>query len=137
MLMIWNQLQYTTFSKLYAKQLDEQTVVNSVSIYLLDDEGLRTKRLVLEEQHLFEPILEDFSAVELKEADASPRYVLDYQIEIVVTNQLKDDHFSTSVIRFEVDEDYLDDYQIISETNHLQTIDSLVFNGQMDWKDYN
>jgi hypothetical protein len=134
-LIIWNQLQYTTFMKLFSKQLDENTQVESLTIYLLDDSGLPWQSLKIEEGKQIEAILRDVTAIELKSVDDSPRYVRDYQIEMVVTNQVKtDDHASTSVIRFELNKNYLDDYQIISKSDHLNTIESLVADENLEWQ---
>jgi len=97
----------------------------------------RKASVTIEEEEIIERILEDFSGLELKKDYDIQNIYRDYQIEIVVTNQIKEKHFSTTIIRFDLDKNYVNDYQIVSETNHLKTIEYLVENDEIDWQDLN
>lgn len=136
---VLNQTKYTTLLELYSNQLNEDSVVKSVSITIQEPsenvpEPIRG--VTIEKKEVIERILEDLSVIELKEDDDIQQVFRDYQIEVVVTNQIEEDHFSTTTIHLDIDKNYVNDYRIISDTNHLKTIESLVEDDKVDWKDY-
>jgi hypothetical protein len=125
---IW-QMKYTTFLELYSDHLNEDSAVKSVSITINDlssnmQANIRT--VTIEDEEIIDRILEDLSSLELKKDDGVQHRFRDYHIKMVVTNQIEEDHFSTDVIHFDLDKNYINDYRIINETNHLKTIDSLI-----------
>jgi hypothetical protein len=54
---------------------------------------------------------------------------------MVVTNQIEEDHFSSTSIHLNIDKNYMNKYKIISKTNHLKTIESLVKDASVDWQE--
>jgi hypothetical protein len=137
---VFNQTKYTTLLELYSNQLNEDSVVKSVSITIQEpSENVpeKIRRVTIEKKEVIEQILEDFSGIELKEDDDIQQVIRDYQIELVVTNQIEEDHFSTTTtIHSDIDKNYVNDYRIISETNHLKTIESQVEDDKVDGKNY-
>lgn len=133
------QMKYTTLMELYSEQLNEDSVVKSVSITINEpSENIpeRIRSVTIEKEEIIDKILEDFSGIELKKDDDIQHLHRDYQIELVVTNQIKKDHFSTTTIHLNLDKNYVNDYRIISKSNHLITIESLVEDDELDWKEY-
>jgi hypothetical protein len=133
------QTKYTTLFDLYSNQLNESSVVESLSISIQEPSEYvpeKFRKVTIEKKEVIERILEDFSKIELKEDNDVPNLYRDYYIEIIVTNQIEVDQFSTTSINLNLDKKYMNDYRIISETNHLKTIESLVKDEKVDWKDY-
>jgi hypothetical protein len=133
-----NQTKYTTLLKLYSNQLNESSVVESISITVQEPSEYVPKNVrsvTIENKEVIEKILGDFSTIELKEEDVQHLY-RNYYIVIVVTNQIEEDHFSTTSIHLNIDKNYMNNYKIISKTNHLKTIESLVEDGSVDWQEH-
>jgi hypothetical protein len=134
-----NQMKYTTLFDLYSDQLNEDSDVKSVSITINELSGNMPKRLgrvTIEDKKMIEQILADFSGIKLKKDEDIQHHYRDYHLDIVVTNQIEEDHFSTTTIRLDLDKDYVNDYKIVSETEHLKTIESLVEDDHLNWKEY-
>jgi hypothetical protein len=75
---------------------------------------------------MIEQIIDDFSEIKLKKDDDIQHRVRDYHIDIVVTNQIKEDHFSTTTVRLDLDNNFVNDYKIVSKKERLKTIKSLL-----------
>ncbi|TYS14990.1 hypothetical protein FZC78_16995 [Rossellomorea vietnamensis] len=123
------QLKYTSFPELYDKTLKEDSVIEEINIREYDpsDDSLETSASkVIEDQDTIERLMNDFSKVELKKEDGTAREFYQYHVEIIVTNQAGEDRYLTNVINIKLDQDYLNDYKVISSTNHLKTLQSLV-----------
>lgn len=138
-IIVLNQTKFTTLLKLYSHQLNEDSVVKSVSISINVQAENRPdiiRSVTIEDKKIIEQIIDDFSGIELKEDDDIKQIFRDYQVEIVVTNQIEENHFSTTTIHLDIDKNYVNEYKIISETNHLKTIESLAENDKVDWQDY-
>jgi hypothetical protein len=136
---IINQTKYTTLLEVYSHQLNKASDVKSISITIQEpSENVPDviRSVTIEKKEVIERILEDFSTIELKKNDDIQHLYRDYYIEIIVTNEIEEDHFSTTTINLNIDKDYVNDFKIISETNHLKTIESLVKDEKVDWKDY-
>ncbi|MDG5788577.1 hypothetical protein QA612_13910 [Evansella sp. AB-P1] len=119
--------QFTTFEE-YASngiQMDDlhrmQIIINDVSSDYSESIALAN----IHNEEVIRQVLDDFSNVELKR-DADVRYYdRKYRIQITSRN-----YFS-----FYVDEDYLDHYEIINDTDHLNTIRSLIESDDVHWVD--
>jgi hypothetical protein len=137
-LIFLNQTKYTTLLELYSDQLNEDSVVKSISISINEQSGNMSDKIrsvTIEDEEIIERILEDFSNIELKKEDDIQHLYREYHIVIIVTNKIEEDHLKTTTIGMDLDKNYLDNYRIISETNHLKTIESLAGDKDMDWKD--
>ncbi len=124
-----NLLTYTTFPELYEETLTEDSVIDSIKIRVHDpssDELYKHASKAIEDPDIIERLMNDFSKIELKKEDHSPQDYYQYHVEIAVTNQVGTDHYLTKVLHVKLDEHFLDDYKIISNTNHLKTIQTLV-----------
>ncbi|RHW39029.1 hypothetical protein D1B31_13785 [Neobacillus notoginsengisoli] len=116
--------QYTTFSKLYSDELNENSVVKSVTIRAKMPENSQT--ITIENKEDIERILGDLSGIKLKKENDITFHEKGYHVEMIVTTQIKKNHTSTERVLLELGNDYLDHYKIISESDHLKTIESLV-----------
>ncbi len=131
------QSKYTTLFDLYSKQLNKDTVVKSVSISVNDfseDIPEILKSVTIQDDEIIHEIIEDLSSIKLKRDDNIPQLFRDYRIEFIVTNEIEEKHFETTTIRLDLSENYVNNYKIISKTNHLRTIESLVEDDKIDWK---
>jgi hypothetical protein len=133
-----NQTKYTTLLKLYSNQLNESSVVESISITVQEPSEYVPKNVrsvTIDNKEVIEKILGDFSTIELKEEDVQHLY-RNYYIVMVVSNQIEEDHFSTTSIHLNIDKNYMNKYKIISKTNHLKTIESLFKDASVDWQEH-
>jgi hypothetical protein len=131
------QTKYTTLLKVYSNQLNESSIVESISITVQEPSEYvptHVRSVTIENKEVIEKILGDFSRIELKEEDVQHLY-RNYYIVMVVTNQIEEDHFSTTSIHLNIDKNYMNKYRIISKTNHLKTIESLVKDASVDWQE--
>lgn len=140
-LFIVDQMQYTTFQKLVSDQLNEESIVESISITINDvsESGglpVRVARVKIEDEEIIKRILQDFSDMELKK-DVDARYTgRDYSVRILTTNEVKENFLETSSISLELDDYYVNEYEIVNETDHLKTIELLVESDEIDWDYY-
>ncbi|MGD6966051.1 hypothetical protein ACQCVP_06450 [Rossellomorea vietnamensis] len=126
------QSKYTSFPELYNKILKEDSVIEEINIRVYDpsnDSLEPSASKVIEDQDTIEGLMNDFSKIELKKEDGTAREFYQYHVGIIVTNQAGEDRFSTKVINIKLDQDYLNDYKVISSTNHLKTLEAL-FSGE-------
>jgi hypothetical protein len=133
-----NQTKYTNLIKVYSNQLNESSVVESISITVQEPSEYVPKNVrsvTIQNKEVIEKILEEFSRIELKEENIQHLY-RSYYIVIVVTNQIEKDHFSTTSIHLNIDKNYMNNYKINSKTNHLKTIKSLVEDASVDWQEH-
>jgi hypothetical protein len=133
-----NQTKYTNLIKVYSNQLNESSVVESISITVQEPTEYVPKNVrsvTIQNKEVIEKILEEFSSVELKEENIQHLY-RSYYIVIVVTNQIEKGHFSTTSIHLNIDKNYMNNYKIISKTNHLKTIKSLVEDDSVAWQEH-
>lgn len=133
-----NQLKITTFSDLYSNQLNDDTIVESISIniYDLDYMPERKASAKIEDEEIIEQVLVDLSGLKLKRDYNIQDYYREYEVEIIVTNQVDERSLSKTTIRLDMNENYVNEYQVISGTNHLRTIESLVESVEIEWRYY-
>ncbi|WP_100011846.1 SdpI family protein [Lentibacillus sediminis] len=134
---IINQSKYTTFQELVSDQLNEESTVQEISITISDLSGDMPERkasVTIEDEEIMDQIIEDFSDIELKEQ--SNLHVLDrkYRIRIRSTNEVEENFLKTDSLTLCVDNDYINEYEIVNETDHLKTIESLVENEEIEWE---
>lgn len=140
--LIYDQLKYTTFEKLVSAKLHEETVVRDISITIYDlssDEGFpeRKATVTIDDVDLMNRILEDFSGIELKKnLNAQGEYMKEFEVKILTTNLKDDQYYLTNYLMLSLGEQFLNEYEIVSETNHLKTIKELVNNEEIEWQFY-
>lgn len=132
-ILIFNHMRYTTFEKQFAKQLNEETIVPSITIYTFDPAGKRKAHVTIKDEHIINRIKEDLSRVELKKDYNSSAIFRDYHLNILTTNQ-KENYTLTESFNFDMDGEYINQFKIISDSNHLKTIESLIGNEAIDWE---
>ncbi|MGF2615006.1 hypothetical protein FZC84_09160 [Rossellomorea vietnamensis] len=122
------QSKYTTFLELYDKTLKEESVIEAINIRVYDpsNDFLEPKASKsIEDQDTIESIIDDLSKIDLKKEEGMSRDSYKYHVEIIVKNQAEEDRFLTRVIDIKLDENALNDYKIISSTNHLKTLKAI------------
>ncbi|OEH93840.1 hypothetical protein [Bacillus solimangrovi] len=131
------QTDYTTFPKLYEERLNEGTIVKSITIEINDLSSNMPETIAsveIEDEAIIKSILEDFSSMKLKKDRNIGGMFREYMIRILVENEVGEKHNIISTINFDLDNNYLDIYKITSESNHLETIESLIDSEEVEWK---
>ncbi|WP_449539665.1 hypothetical protein [Ferdinandcohnia sp. Marseille-Q9671] len=126
----------TTFNKLVSRNLNEQSIVQNVSIQILEPStGNRKASVILTDEKIIENVLEDFSTMKLREDRDARQLYRKYRISILTTNE-RDDILYTESINFSLDEEFLDEYEITNHSDHLKTIQELVDREDIEWITY-
>lgn len=139
-ILIFEWDKYSSFEKHVAKNLNEDTIIESMTIRIYDtsneDEFFPERKawVTVEDKQIINAVLEDFSGLKLRRDDDARRPVREYEIRMLVTNEVKPDYLVTKSIYFDVDQHYLDNYKILGETEHLKTIKSLEENEEIEWE---
>ncbi len=134
-----NHMQYTTFPKLVSDQLNEETVIKELTLNIHEyPDGLRERvaSVTIEDEEIIARFLKDLEPLKLKR-DVS-RTIREYQygVSILVTNQTDRGDYLTSRLSISLSENYVNNYFILNQTNHLKTIKSLIENEEGEWKYY-
>ncbi|MFD2762374.1 DUF4181 domain-containing protein [Lentibacillus juripiscarius] len=137
-------MKYTTFQEVVSDQLHEETEIRRISIRVneLNNAGMAEtikKRATINDDETIDRILQDFSEMELKKDDGFLEE-RKYYISIVTKNKKAEDYYKTEDLVVYVGNHYISisegrasRYRIVSETDHLQTIESLVKSDKIDW----
>ncbi|QOY34981.1 hypothetical protein AWH56_020035 [Anaerobacillus isosaccharinicus] len=135
-----NHMQYTTFPKLVSNQLNEKSQIRDMTITINDNSnGYRDieASVTIEDEEIIEQILTDFESLKLKR-DINHRFrEHNFTLSILVTNETKKHVYNTSSQTLYIDDDYINNYRILSATNHLKTIEALIENEEIEWQYYN
>jgi hypothetical protein len=135
-----DQMKYTTFTKLYSKQINEGSVLESVTITvneLIDGIPKGKMQTTIKDEEVIEQIIGDLSELELKKEDHPDDIFLKYEVRFVSTNKIKEDTYQSEFVGVDLDDNYLNNYEIVSDTNHLKAIESIVENKEYEWRDLN
>ena len=145
-LLLWRILVFTTFEKAVADQLNEDTVIESITISLYQfPEGYQERKAVttIEDEELIRIILEDFSDLKLKKIERPKNINMKYSLSIITTNEVAENHLSTEKLYLRFDENfitisngYYQHFEIVNDTDHLKTIKSLIENEKIEWENY-
>ncbi|MCD8510183.1 MAG: hypothetical protein LRY73_10145 [Bacillus sp. (in: Bacteria)] len=130
--------QFTNFEKLVSHQLNEDTVIRQITIDVNDPNERYRERvatLTVEEEDTIEQILADLSQLELKRDPDSRVFVRKFHVRILTTND-EDTHLVTRYLALDLDDNYLNEYEIISDTDHLQTIRALWESDEVEWRTF-
>lgn len=134
-----DQQRVTSFPTLASHQITEETMIRSITITAYEDpEDVRSGRSIakIDDEDIIEQLLYDFSNIDLREdrGASSSRFYRKYNISILTTNPISEDHLKTTTFSFNLDDTHLDQYRITSETNHLKTIEALIDNEEIEWE---
>jgi hypothetical protein len=136
-----NQLKYTNFISLYSDDITEDSTVEEMTItinHLTNKDDLKpemTERVKITDEETINDILRDLSTVKLKKDEDANYTTKKYDIKMVVANQISESHIISQFVTIHVDEKYLNQYKIVNETNHLQTIEELANDPNVEWKE--
>ncbi|WP_202081594.1 hypothetical protein [Caldalkalibacillus salinus] len=132
---------YTTFEDVYADSLNEDTMVESVTIFINDltnhkpEREVRT-RTTIEDTDVIARILDDLSGLELKNDPENYSFYKKYALVFTVTNEEKHHFYRTNKLHINIDEQHLNRYKIVNGTDHLKTIKQLVESDDIEWKQH-
>ncbi|MBD8067405.1 hypothetical protein [Bacillus sp. PS06] len=132
------QNNYPTFQKLYSKQINEETIVKSITIKIYDPaEPTNVKaRVTINDEEIISSILKDLSEVKLKR-DLNDRVRFnerDYVVEIMTTNEEANGLLVTNSLTLSMDDKYINHYEVRGKTDHLKTIKSLNDRKDIEWE---
>ncbi|ARK32470.1 hypothetical protein [Halalkalibacter krulwichiae] len=124
-ILLINQTKYTTFQDL----VPEDSEIRSISITVNDLSGDRAEpaaRTTIEDDSLIQEILEDLNQIKLKKDDDVRVQNRKYTIGITANHKIRENFSRTTTTYLKIDDQYVGESQIISNTNHLKTIESLI-----------
>ncbi|WP_100009825.1 hypothetical protein [Lentibacillus sediminis] len=128
-----NEQKYTTFDELYSDQLNEDSIVRSVTIRIggITENYAHT---TIEDEEVIDQIVESLRGLELKENRNAPFMEEDYTVRITTTNEIEEGLLRTESFDLRLDGDYLNQYQVVGETDHLSIIERLVESEEVEWE---
>lgn len=125
-----HQSRNTTFHELFPESLNKKSDIMEISIEVNDLTGKNLEpmeRITIETESTINEIMEDLKIIEVRKtenASVEKRFTL----YITVRNKVSEDHLSTTTVQIDIDEAYLNEYEIISEGDHLRKIKSVLGN---------
>ncbi|MBU9719935.1 MULTISPECIES: hypothetical protein [Bacillaceae] len=126
--LLWHNSLFKTFDDI-APTLHDEEMIRDVRITVNeghDDIFYSDATFVLTEEEEVERLLEDLSEIELKKLDHFDYgFDRDYKVDINVIVD-RGNVRRLEQIDLYIDDEYLNNYEIISNTNHLKTIEELV-----------
>ncbi|WP_164670117.1 hypothetical protein [Virgibacillus doumboii] len=135
-----DQMKYTTFTELYSDEINDDSILEkaTLTVYERADDHFpkRKAELEIEDKEIMEDLFQDFSKLELKKDENLDDPFRIYSIRFVSTNKIKENTYESEFVTLDLNSNYLENYEIVSDTDHLKTIGSLVENEELDWKYY-
>lgn len=128
---IIDRSHYTTFTDIYSDYLNAESVVREVTVsptYLPDDRRFDPdSEIEIEDEEMMNEIMQEFSQLELKR-DREHHYIEnpDYRVHITTTNEEEEGLLRTESFYFHLDDEYLNSYKIVNDTNYLEVLDDIV-----------
>ncbi|MFS0861908.1 hypothetical protein [Fredinandcohnia sp. 179-A 10B2 NHS] len=136
---LYIQEKYTTFTEYSSSLINNESEIQRITISIKDTSGdsfpVLKSKATIEDEKIMEDLLSDFSKIEMiKDRDDAGWYEK-YYVDILTTIENEDGILRTQSFVFDLGETYLDGYKITSETDHLQTIEALVENEDIEWEE--
>jgi len=128
---IIDRSHYTTFTDVYSDHLNEESIVRSITVstnYHPDDRRFDPDSdIEIKDEAKMNELIQAFSELELKK-DRDHHLIEnpEYRVRITTTHEMEEGLLKTGSFFFDLDELYLDRYQVVNDTNHLQVLDQLV-----------
>ncbi|WP_417899870.1 hypothetical protein ABN702_06195 [Bacillus haimaensis] len=137
---IQNEMKYTDFHEMTSGTIKDDSEIRSITIKVKDIEGDSEKdywktigQLTIEDEELVDRLLNDLKGLELKETNYSTFELNSkYIVEILVVNE-KDNLLVTDKLMYSIDKTHFSGYEIVSDKDHLKTIEELVESDSMEW----
>lgn len=107
-----NQQKYTTFDEVFSEQLNENSIVRSVTIRIGEDTD-NYAYMEIEDEEVIDQIVESFSGLELKEDNNARGEEADYIVRITTTKRIEEGLSKTDSISIMLHGDYLNRYQVV------------------------
>ncbi|MFT4412263.1 hypothetical protein ACLM5H_00250 [Fredinandcohnia humi] len=135
---VMEQEEIITFKEFTRFQLTEESEVKHIRIKFKEDSENLPGLVTIKDEDIIQDILKDFSTLKLK-GDRFYNFEAhdkkEYYIQILVDTP-KEGYILTESIDFDIDEEYLRNLKIISNPNHLRTIESLIKSGYFEVDKY-
>lgn len=136
---------YKTFQEVVEKQLNEDTEIKSITVtayHYTDGQAERERQTKITNEKIISQILDGFTEMELKKDNDSPaRFDRKYSISILTRNEVAEKHYSTESLNLYFNENFISvsqrysqHFKIISDSNHLEAIESLLHNEEIEWE---
>jgi hypothetical protein len=137
---IQNEMQYTNFNEMTSGKIKDDSEIRSITIKVKDIEGDSDQdywktigRMTIEDEELIGNLINDLKGMELKKTNYSA-YELNsrYIVEILVVNE-RDNLLVTDKLMYAIDKTHFSGYELVSDNDHLKTIEELVESDRMEW----
>lgn len=131
-----DQIRYTTFQEVYSKQLNNDTDVREITISIYGSSNgypEREKSARIKDEKMLEAIINDLNDLELRKDTGSSRLDWDYTLVVTTNNQIGEKHSVTNRLYLNVNNNYINAYKVVDDTNHLKTVNALVESDEIDW----
>lgn len=133
---LFDQIRSDTSDVAVFNEVREDSVIRHLKIRKVElERGTYTfkESILIEEEETIREILKDLSGLDLKrEYDKDPGGA-DYVLDLLISNP-KDNLMETGTIQITVGKDYINDYKIVTEKDHLKTLKELEDREDLVWE---
>ena len=133
---LYDQMIYTTSDATVIKEFHEDSEIRNLQIRKVEFEiGTYSfkERMLIEDEETIRKILQDLSDIELKREINKEPGGADYVLDLLISN-LKNDMVETGTIQIIVGKEYINDYKIVSDKDHLKTLKELDERNDLEWE---
>ncbi|MBA2174213.1 hypothetical protein H0266_04770 [Halobacillus locisalis] len=134
---MFDQSRSTTFSNSYSQLYLEENEIERVTIGVhdvqADVDGLE-REVTIDNPGTIERIVEDLSDVTYKRVVGAEHRINRFSLTFVVEDRVKEGFTSIERQYVSIGEDHVSLYPILSDTDHLETIQALANNQDLDWR---
>jgi len=135
---IMERSKYTTYD--FSDNLGEESKIERLTIRVKENPeegfpGSPVNKVEIKDQQMIERITDDLKSLKLKEEEHPDLFKRKYELEFVVTNKVEEEVYETEFVKLYLDENHLNGYEIISDSNHLETLKSLEENKDLEWEE--
>ncbi|WP_339146601.1 MULTISPECIES: hypothetical protein [unclassified Sutcliffiella] len=133
---LYDQIRSTTSDAVVFDKVREDSVIRHLKIRKVELERSTytfKESILIEEEATIREIMKDLSGLELKrEFDKEPGGA-DYVLDLLISNS-KDNLMKTGTLQITVGNEYINDYKIVNEKDHLKTIKELEEREDLVWE---
>ena len=137
---------YKTMDEALSDQINSETKIEAINITVYLENGLeRRTKTRIEDDEILSTIQNGFTNMELKKIRSTDIDILDmdYSIEVIATNLVAEKHYSTQSVNIAFNQHDLiiidgdiKSFEIVSESNHMEVMDNLLNNLELEWVEF-
>lgn len=136
---LFDQTRSTTFEKaVLMDSIQEDSEIKQITIQKVESgTSLNDKiidKIIIEDKEFILEILNVFLGMDLHKEFSKSRDNEKYRLSFLVSTR-KENKIVTDYYSFFVGEEYLNDYKIVREKNHLNTLEELLEREDLGWED--